>query len=54
MIWKGYSLRNMNFGSPHSELGFDDTQRNKPQECIIGVFIFRLIMPHILGLKMGW
>lgn len=38
------------------ELEFDDAQRKKPQECIIGVFIFRLIMPTFLesGVMKHW
>jgi len=47
----GYNLHN--FGYAHSELGFHDTQRNKPQECNIGVFIFRLIMSTFLARKWG-
>jgi len=47
----GYNLHN--FGYAHSELEFHDTQRNKPQECNIGVFIFRLIMSTFLARKWG-
>ena len=42
-VWKGYELRLKLSTFANLELCFDDTQRYKQQECIIGVFIFRQI-----------